>query len=43
MCLFESVEGIRCSGVLGFIRVNQEGFLAILDFDVAFWDTGLEV
>jgi hypothetical protein len=39
----ELVEGIGRSGVLGFIGVNEEGLLAVLDFDVLLRYTGLDV
>ena len=39
----EAVKSIGCVGVLGLVRMNKEGFLAVLDFDVGVWDTWLEV
>jgi hypothetical protein len=40
---FEFVEGIGRSGVLGFIGVDEEGLLAVLDFDVLLRYTRLDV
>lgn len=39
----EAVKGIRRSRVGGLVRMDEEGLFAVLDFDVFFWDAGLEV
>jgi hypothetical protein len=38
----ETVEGIWREGVLGLVRMDEEGFGAVDFFDVGFWDTWLE-
>lgn len=32
--LFQTVECVRCERVLGFVGVDEEGFFAVLEFDV---------
>jgi hypothetical protein len=40
---FEPVKGVGGERVGGLVRVYEQGFLAICDFDVGFRDAGLEV
>lgn len=43
MCFFESVEGVGCGGVAGFVGMDQEGFGAVAFLDIGIWYTGLEI
>jgi hypothetical protein len=40
---FQTVECVRRERVLGFVGVDEEGFFAVLEFDVRVRDAGLEV
>jgi hypothetical protein len=31
---FQAIERVWCEGVLGFVGVYEEGFFAVLEFDV---------
>jgi hypothetical protein len=41
--LLQPVEGVRGARVLGLVRVDEEGLLAVADLDVALGDARLQV
>jgi hypothetical protein len=39
----QAIEGIWCQRILGFVRMDEKGFVAVGLLDVGLWDTWLEV